>query len=158
MREQHGALLSQASHAGKLNDALDAVRGHMECLKASAERLKNQVNVPYAMLENQTRVLERLHDTSHLLRQSGRFLQLYRQLNTCKDPVAQARTMFELEPLAEDEALSQIELIQDERAIVLSTRQKLNNVAHKDLMSGLRSENESQVVNSLQVKMLAKLL
>lgn len=151
MREQHGALLSQASHAGKLNAALDAVRGHMECLKAGAERLKSQVNVPYAMLENQTQVLERLHDTSHLLRQSGRFLQLYRQLNTSKDPVAQARTMYELEPLAEDESLSRIELIQDERAVVLSMRQKLNNVAHKDLMSGLRSENESQVVNSLQV-------
>lgn len=124
----------------------------MDCLKTSAERLKNQVNIPYLMLENQTRVLERLHDTSHLLRQSGRFLQLYRQLQfSNKDSVAQARIMYELEPLAEDECLSRIEFIQDERSKVLAMRQKLNNVAHKDLTNGLQNENETQVINSLQV-------
>lgn len=151
VREQHGALLSQASHAGKLTAALDAVSGHMERLKAGSDRLKNQVNGPYAMLENQTRVLERLHDASHLLRQVGRFLQLHRQLQACKEAVNQAKIFFELEPLVEDEMVAQIEFIREERSIVIAARHRLNNIANEDLLNGLKSENQAQVLNSLQV-------
>lgn len=59
VRQQHGALLSQASQAGKLNYALNAVSEQIQCLQKGAEKLKSQVDVPYALLENQTKVLER---------------------------------------------------------------------------------------------------
>lgn len=59
VRQQHGALLSQASQAGKLNYALNAVSEQIQSLQKGAEKLKSQVDVPYSLLENQTKVLER---------------------------------------------------------------------------------------------------
>lgn len=155
VRQQHGALLTQASHAGKLTAALDAVNGHMSRLEAGADRLKAQINVPYAQLENQTRVLARLHEASHLLRQAGRFLLLFRKLQTVsKDPAAQASILYELEPLLDDELVAQVDFIRDEKSIVLTLRQRLNNLANRDLSNSLKNVRETdrmKVVNSLQI-------
>lgn len=152
MRQQHGALLSQASHAGKLSGALDAVCGHMERLQAGADRLKNQLQGPFEQVQHQTHVLERLHAASHLLRQSGRFLQLSRKLSSTSDAKAQSTLLNELEPLANDSTLAKIVFIRDERAAVLTARQRMNTVANNDLLTGLKAGSEIQVTNSLQVQ------
>ena len=155
VREQHDALLSQASHAGKLTAALDAVSGHMTRLEAGAERLKSQVNTPFVLLENQTRVLVRLHEVAHLLRQSGQFLQLFRQLQaTAKNPTAQACVLYDLEPILGDDLLNRIEFLREERTVAISTRQRLVNLANRDLLSGLKNEKDidrEKVCNSLQI-------
>lgn len=151
VREQHGALLSQASHAGKLSSALECVCHHMERLQAGADRLKNQVNIPYDLVKNQTHVLERLHDASHLLRKAGSFLQLHRKLQSTKDARIQALLLHELDPLTEDPHLNRIEFIRDEKSSVIATKQRINNLASNDLINGLKTENEVQVINSLQV-------
>lgn len=155
VRQQHGALLSQASHASTLNAALDAVNGHMSHLEAGAEQLKAQINTPYALLENQTRVLARLHEASHLLRQVGSFLNLFRKLQAAsKDPTAQASILFEMEPLLDDKRLNQIDFISEERSVAMTMRQRLNNLANRDLTSGLKNANDSdknKVIAALQV-------
>lgn len=155
VRQQHGALLSQASHAGKLTAALEVVNGHMTRLDAGAERLKTQINAPFAMLESQTRVLSRLHDASHLLRQAGRFLHLYRRLQSkSKDSAAKAAILYEMEPLLEDEQLKQVEFVQTELAEANVIRQKLNNLAQRDLTAALKSgkqDDKPKAVRSLQV-------
>lgn len=155
VREQHGALLSQASHAGKLSAALECVCLHMERLQAGADRLKNQVNIPYDLVKNQTHVLQRLHDASHLLRKAGSFLQLHRKLQSTKDSRIQACLLNELEALTEDAQLNRIDFIRDEKASVIATRQRINNLASNDLINGLKTENELQVVNSLQVSLFS---
>lgn len=155
VRQQHGALLSQASHASTLKSALDAVNGHMSHLEAGAERLKAQINTPYALLENQTRVLARLHEASHLLRQVGSFLHLFRKLQAAsKDPTTQAGILFEMEPLLDDKQLMQIDFINEERTVATTMRQRLNNLANRDLTNGLKNASDSdksKVVNSLQI-------
>lgn len=155
VRQQHGTLLSQASHASKLSLAVDALKSHMSQLEAGAERLKAQVNGPYAMLENQTRVLARLHEASHLLRQTGRFLQLFRKLQSAsKNLPAQAAILFEMEPLLEDKQLSSVDYIAEERSAAVTAKQKLTNLANRDLANGLKAVSEAsekKVINSLQV-------
>lgn len=151
VRQKHSALLSQASHAGKLSAALNSVSGHMERLQACADRLQTQVNVPFVLVENQTRVLDRLHKASHLLRQAGRVLQLYRNFNATKDLSAQADVLNELEPLIEDPELNRIQFIRDEIAVIVTARQRINILANRELLTGLKECNETQVANSLQV-------
>lgn len=155
VRQQHGALLSQASHASTLKGALDAVNGHMSHLEAGAERLKAQINTPYGLLENQTRVLARLHEASHLLRQVGSFLVLFRKLQAAaKDPTTQASILFGMEPLLDDQQLNHIEFIGEERTIAITMRQRLNNLANRDLTNGLKSgqpSDQNKIVNSLQI-------
>lgn len=153
VREQHGALLSQASHASKITIAIDTVNGHMERLKYGADKLKQQVNQPFQTLENQTKVLERLHDASDLLRQSGKFLQIFRKLQqSAKDPIQQANYLYEFESLIDDEKLNRIEFVREEKVIVLQIRHLLNNLANRDLIDGLKNDKHNQVINSLQVK------
>lgn len=133
----------------------------MAQLEAGADRLKGQINGPYAMLENQTRVLARLHDASHLLRQTVTFLQLFRKLQAAtKNLPVQATILFEMEPLLEDQQLSCVEYIAEERTAAVTAKQKLNNLANRDLMNGLKSVNETnekKVIHSLQVNKLLHL-
>lgn len=151
MRVQHGALLSQASHAGKLENAINIVSDHVLSIQKAGERIRNQVTVPYTTLQTQIKVLERLHDVSHILRQAGRFLQLYRKLQITKDHISQASIIYELEPIIADKELDRIDLIKDEISAALSMKQKLVSVATIDLSNGLKARNETKIINGLQV-------
>lgn len=153
VREQHKSLLLEAQNATKLSAAVDLVSHHMNQLEMGAERLKSKINTPYGLLSNQTRALTRLHDVSHILRQSNRFLQLFQKLTTAsKDIAAQAIILFEIELLIDNEQLNQIHFIRDERIVAANLKQRLTNSAHHDLLNALKSlDDEEKAVQSLQV-------
>ncbi|XP_055851130.1 conserved oligomeric Golgi complex subunit 5 [Episyrphus balteatus] len=151
VREQHGALLSQATHAGRLDVALNTVSGDVERIQATAHRLKNQLDSQYSLIENQTRVLGNLHEVSHVLRSCGNLLNLTQKLKDTKDVLKQASIHFELEPLIEDSDLNRIDFIQEERAYVISSRQKIKNLAQMQLVNGLKERNEIQVANTIKI-------
>ncbi|GAB0090981.1 Conserved oligomeric Golgi complex subunit 5 [Sergentomyia squamirostris] len=151
VREQHGALLSQASHAGKLDGSLGVVHRHMESLVAAGNRLKNHVNTPYVILESQTKVLGRLHETTHILRQAGIFLQLYKKLLATKEFEKQATIFHEIDSLIEDDALNSVKFLKDEITHVQSNRRKLITLADKELNTALKNLNVDIVQRSLQI-------
>lgn len=153
VREQHNSLLLEARNASKLSTAVDLVNYHMNQLELGAERLKNKINTPYELLSNQTRALARLHEISHILRQSNRFLQLFQKLRAeSKDITAQASILFELELLIDNEQLNQIDFIREERIFTINLKQRLTSSAHHDLLNALKkSTDEEKAVNSLQV-------
>lgn len=153
VREQHKSLLLEARNASKLSAAVDLVNHHMNQLEIGAERLKSKINTPYGLLSNQTRALTRLHDVSHILRQSNRFLQLFQKLSAeSKDMAAQAVVLFEIELLIDNEQLNQIEFIREERIVAASMKQRLTSSAHHDLLTALKGLiDEEKAVKSLQV-------
>lgn len=152
VREQHKSLLLEAQNASKLSAAVDLVNHHMNQLEVGAERLKSKINTPYDLLSNQTRALARLHDVSHILRQSNRFLQLFQKLLTTKDIAAQGVLLFEIELLIENEQLNQIDFIREERIVAANMKQRLTSSAHHDLLNALKSLiDEEKAVKSLQV-------
>lgn len=153
VREQHKSLLLEAQNATKLSSAVDQVSHHMEQLEMNAERLKSKINTPYSLLTNQTRALARLHDVSHILRQSNRFLQLFKKLTTeSTDITAQATILFEIEMIIDNEQLNQIEFVRDERIVAANLKQRLTNSAHHDLLNALKSLNDQEkAIKSLQV-------
>lgn len=153
VREQHKSLLLEAQNASKLSSAVDLVSHHMNQLEIGAEKLKSKINTPYEQLSNQTRVLARLHDVSHILRQSNQFLQLFQKLTAdSKDMTAQAITLFEIDLLMENEQLNQIEFIRDERTKAANIKQRLMKLAHNDLLNALSGlKDEGKAVRSLQV-------
>ncbi|XP_059609922.1 conserved oligomeric Golgi complex subunit 5-like [Phlebotomus argentipes] len=151
VREQHGALLSQASHAGKLDGTLAVVHGHMESLVGAAGRLKSHVNTPYDVLESRTRVLGRLHETTHILRQAGIFLQLYKRLLATKEFERQATIFHEIDSLIEDDVLNSVQFLKEEITHVQSNRRKLITLADKELNTALKNLNVDTVQRSLQI-------
>lgn len=152
VREQHKSLLLEAQNASKLSSAIDLISHHMNQLESGADRLKNKINTPYTQLSNQTRALARLHDVSHILRQSNRFLQLFQKLSSEKDITAQAIVLFEIELLIDNEQLNQIDFIREEKLVAANIKQRLTSSAHHDLLNALKSLiDEEKAVKSLQV-------
>jgi len=131
VRDKHGALLQQATHAGRFDAALNA-------LAEDVQRVREQV-------------LGRLHDVSHLLRSAGTLLTLTAKLKGTKDVLRQAELHFELGQLIEDKELKDLEFIQQERAYVISSGQKIRNLTQMQLVTGLQERNQNQVVNALKV-------
>lgn len=155
VREQHKSLLLEAQNASKLSAAIDLVSHHMNQLEVGAERLKSKINTPYGLLSNQTRALARLHDVSHILRQSNRFLQLFQRLTAeSNDITAQAIILFEIELLIDNEQLYQIDFIREERIIAVNLKQRLTNSAHHDLLNALNALNDEEKSQQLAVKSL----
>ncbi|XP_055614353.1 conserved oligomeric Golgi complex subunit 5 [Uranotaenia lowii] len=151
VRGQYGALLSQANHAGRLNAAIGSISGHIESLQSSAERLKKQVGVPYEQLELQTKILGRLHEASHLLRQSARFLQIFKGLDRASELPDQAAIIYELESLMEDANLVRIECLKEEIATVKSTKARLIQIANRDLFKNIQKEKETETTDCLRI-------
>ncbi|KAH8317556.1 hypothetical protein KR067_012872, partial [Drosophila pandora] len=55
--------------------------------------------------------------------------------------------------LIEDKDLKDIEFIQQERAYVISSGQKIRNLTQMQLVTGLQERNQNQVVNALKIFM-----
>lgn len=151
VRDKHGALLQQATHAGRFDAALNTLTEDVHRVRATGHRLKVQVDTQYQLVENQTQVLGRLHEVSHLLRSAGTLLTLTAKLKNTKDVLRQAELHFELGQLIEDKELKDIEFIQEERAYVISSGQKIRNLTQMQLVTGLQERNQTQVVNALKV-------
>lgn len=151
VKEQHGSLLKQAANQSSLHQYLDTVSEQVQKLQNSANQLKEKVTVPYQLLENQTRVLRNLHEASHLLRQVSRFIQLHKNLQATTDLAVQAKILYELEPLLEDENLKKVTYLTEEKSNILTTKQKLLNIINRDLATGFQKGQLDLVIRSLQI-------
>lgn len=149
--EKHEDLLTQANHATKLETVLNTMNMHVQNLFANAERLKNQITVPYESLETHTKVLGRLHLASHILRQVNRIQQLSKRLSNTNDPVQKATILQELEQLAADPDLKDIDSVTAELRNIRMQQQKVVNLAIGSLNQGIMNENITQTTTALQV-------
>ncbi|CAH1982075.1 unnamed protein product [Acanthoscelides obtectus] len=149
--EKHTDLLQQASHATKLEVVLNTMNMHVQSLFANAERLKTQISVPYNELEKHTVVLGRLHLASHILRQVNRLQQLSKRLSCTVDPVQKATILQELENLASDPELEDIDAVTTELRNIRAQQQKIVQMANGSLHQGINHENVTQTTTALQI-------
>ncbi|VEN55180.1 unnamed protein product [Callosobruchus maculatus] len=149
--EKHTDLLQQASHASKLEVVLNTMNMHVQSLFANAERLKMQISVPYNELEQHTTVLGRLHLASHILRQVNRLQQLSKRLSSTVDPVQKATILQELENLASDPELEDIDAVTTELRNIRAQQQKIVQMANGSLHQGINHENVTQTTTALQI-------
>lgn len=151
VKEQHGSLLKQAANQSNSHERLETIAGQVRQLEAAASNLRAKISGPHTRLESQTRVLKNLHEASHLLRQTVRFLQLFKRLESTEDLPAVAKILYELEPLMEDENLKKIGFLNDERGVIATKRQKLLHIINRDLATGLERDQLELVAKNLQI-------
>lgn len=151
VRDKHGALLQQATHAGRFDAALNTLADDVQRIRNSGYRLKEQVDQQYQLIENQSKVLARLHELSHLLRSSKTLLTLTSKLRNTKDVLRQAELHYELNELIEDPELKKIEYVQAARNYVINSRQRIRNLTQMQLVTGLQERNDQQICNALKV-------
>ncbi|CAG9771942.1 unnamed protein product [Ceutorhynchus assimilis] len=149
--ENHDDLLRQASHASKLENVLNTMNVHIQNLFANAERLRTQITVPCEQLEKHTKVLGRLHRASHILRQVSRVQQLSKRLSNTNDPVQKATILQELEQLAADQELTDIDAVTTELRNIRMQQQKVIKLATGSLNQGIITENLAQTQTALQI-------
>lgn len=135
----------------RLMVALETLDNDLHLLKKSVTQLKKQVYVPYNQLENQIKILERLHNSTQLLRKINRFLQLHRKLKETSELNQQATIIFELESLVQDKDLMKVEMLIDERAAAINSKQRLLHIANRDLTNGIQENNEDAITRSLEI-------
>lgn len=131
--------------------ALESLDTDLLQLQSNVNQLKKQVYVPYEQLENQIKVLERLHNSTQLLRKINRFLQLHRKLKDTKELNKQATIIFELDSLVQDKDLMKIEMLIDERASAINSKQRILHIANRDLTNGIQENNEEAITRSLEI-------
>lgn len=131
--------------------ALESLETDLQQLQSNVNHLKKQVYVPYNQLESQIKILERLHNTTQLLRKINRFLQLHRKLKETKELSKQATIIFELDSLVQDKDLMKIEMLIDERASAINSKLRLLNIADRDLTNGIQENNEEAITRSLDI-------
>ncbi|CAH0557010.1 unnamed protein product [Brassicogethes aeneus] len=149
--DKHEDLLTQAKHSTKLEAVLNTMNMHVQNLFANAERLRNQIHVPYNALEQHTKVLGRLHLASHILRQVNRIQQLSKRLSNTNDPVQKATILRELEQLAIDPDLHDIDVVTTELRNIRMQQQKVAKLATGSLNQGIMNENVTQTTTALQI-------
>lgn len=110
-----------------------------------------QIVVPYNALESHTKVLERLHLASHILRQVTRIQQLSKRLSNTNDPVQKATVLQELEQLGSDPNLKDIDIITAEFRNIRNQQQKVVKLATGTLNQGIINENTTQITTALQI-------
>lgn len=143
-------ILIEISHL-RLVVALETVDADLQKLQSNVNHLKKQIYVPYNQLENQIKILERLHNSTQLLRKINRFLQLHRNLKETKELSKQATIIFELDSLVQDKDLMKIEMLIDERASAINSKQRLLHIANRDLTNGIQENNEQAITRSLEI-------
>ncbi|XP_050507229.1 conserved oligomeric Golgi complex subunit 5 [Diabrotica virgifera virgifera] len=149
--EKHEDLLQQANNATKLETVLNSMNSHVKTLFIDAERLKTQITIPYNELEKHTKVLGRLHLASHILRQVNRLQQLSKRLTNTNDPVQKAILLQELEQLASDPELKDIDSVKNELRNIRVHQQKVVQLATGSLNQGAKNENITQTTTALQI-------
>jgi hypothetical protein len=131
--------------------ALESLNDDLTSLHASVNHLKNHVYVPYHKLELQITSCERLYNASQIMRKVERFLQLHRKLKDTPELAKQATLVFELDALVTDPQLTRIEILIDERAAVINTKQRLLHIANRELANGIQEANEDMITRSLEI-------
>lgn len=124
----------------------------MKELVRNVTQISALVDAPFAILEQQTEILTRVHDASYLMRQAGKFLELFGKLKAVKEFPKQALIFHELDSLLEENpSLGKISFIKDEIVAVQAARKKIINLADKELVQGLRTKSRENVLNAVHI-------
>ncbi|XP_018320552.1 conserved oligomeric Golgi complex subunit 5 [Agrilus planipennis] len=149
--ENYDDLIRQANHANKLEAVLNTMSEHVQNLFGNADRIKAQIEGPYHNLETHTLILEKLHLASHILRQVSRIQQLSKRLSTINDPIQKATILQDLEQLASDPELTNIDAVTNELRNIRTQQQKIVRLANISLTQGIANENMTQSATALQI-------
>ncbi|KAA1471874.1 hypothetical protein DENSPDRAFT_800169 [Dentipellis sp. KUC8613] len=76
----HEGLLVQAAGVTEIQGSLTTVRGGLDNLDSSLDRLRQKIRTPYQALEVNVRRLQRLQEVSDVLRRTSRFVLLAKRL------------------------------------------------------------------------------
>lgn len=127
---------------------------------SAVEHLRGKIVEPFNRIEAQTIILQRLHETSDLVRRVGRVQHLLHSQklqaqisnpSQNSDIVKAAKSINELEELMSDSDLSGLDIITDDRQTVKNLKISVQKIATSALTQGLHQSDSSKVSMAIQV-------
>lgn len=127
---------------------------------SAVEHLRGKIVEPFNRIEAQTIILQRLHETSDILRRVGRVQHLLHSQklvtqisnpDRSSDIIAAAISIRELEELMADSDLSGLDIIADDQQSVKSLKLTVKKIATDALSLGLQQSDSTKVSMAIQV-------
>ncbi|XP_058070815.1 conserved oligomeric Golgi complex subunit 5-like [Magnolia sinica] len=158
---RHDDLLAQLSSLKDAESALSVVRSGISTLQSSVRRIRLEIADPHRQIRTKTVQLSNLHATSELLQFTVRVI---RQSKKLKDLMASAgaeserldlakaaQLHREIESLCEENGLSGISVVDEERVWLAEIGTRLRAEGMKVLDRGMEGLNQAEVGSGLQV-------
>ncbi|KAL8137041.1 hypothetical protein V2J09_003042 [Rumex salicifolius] len=158
---RHSDLLSQLSSLRDAESSLSVVRSSVSSLQSSARRIRSEIADPNRQIRVKTSQLSNIQVTSELLQYTIRVLRLSKKLRELiaisdSDPekldlLKAAQLHCEILGIASDNALSGIDVVDEELRWVSEIGARLRSEGMKVLERGLEGLNQAEVGSGLQV-------
>lgn len=155
---RHDELLQQLSSLKETEGVLTVVRGGVESLQASTQRVRAEIAEPYKHIKTKSKQLASLHDTVELLRMVIRVLKQMKRLQELMESgginvdLAKAAQLYnEIETLRKETDLAGVEVVDDEIPWLLEIGNQIRSEAMKGLEKGMEALNQAEVGSILQV-------
>ncbi|KAJ3297647.1 Conserved oligomeric Golgi complex subunit, partial [Rhizoclosmatium sp. JEL0117] len=150
-------LLEQVTGLDDLETALATIKEGITTANSSFNRVKTKIRDTYNQIQDQTDELELMQAGNEILRHVQRFLGLVRRLElhlkeegTSGLPKA-ALCIKEIETLMQEADLSGIDVVDPEVVKVEAARSLVLEQGEKQLLEGLKAQNQAEIAAGLQV-------
>eukprot|EP01116_Phalansterium_solitarium_P022764 TRINITY_DN763_c0_g1_i1.p1 TRINITY_DN763_c0_g1~~TRINITY_DN763_c0_g1_i1.p1 ORF type:complete len:766 (+),score=293.31 TRINITY_DN763_c0_g1_i1:171-2468(+) len=152
----HEELLGQVSTVSQLESMLEVVRGGVDSLQASIDKVSTEIRQPAAAIEQRTSQLRRVQQAAQLVRRVGRYSHECSRLRAHlrggpRDLAHAAQCLDELDRLAADGALQGVAVVDAELAAVSEARHELQRRAQQLLEHGLHQLDASDTQAAVDV-------
>jgi hypothetical protein len=141
--------LKQVSSLKDTENVLAVVRAEVESLRASVQRVRNEIADPYKQIRLKTRQLAALHGTVELLRYVIRVLKLTGKLREQLegksgrlDLAKGAQLYSEIDGIRKEADLEGVEAVEAEMGWLSEVGQRIRTEAMKSLEAGMESLNQ----------------
>jgi len=154
--EKKDLLLTNLDRAAELEDSLAPVFAGASALKASTDKLRSELLVPYAQLKEKALHLENIQGAAELLRRVLRHLFLTKKLKTqlsggVRELSKAAQTVYELQECHAGGGLEGVRVVESEMAWIKDTTGMIIGQAERLLLHGVETLNQADIGSALQV-------
>ncbi|CAM6084183.1 unnamed protein product [Calypogeia fissa] len=156
---RHDQLLQQLTTLKETEGVLAVVRGGVESLQGSVQRVRSEIAEPYKQIKLKSRQLNSLHDSIELLRSVTKALKNLKKLRelmeaggTAKPDLNKAAQLYsEIETLRKEADLTGVELVDEAVPWLTEVANRIRTEAMQSLEQGMDSLNQAEVGGVLQV-------
>ena len=154
--EKKELLLTNLDRAAELEASLAPVFAGASALKASTDKLRSELLVPYGQLQEKALHLENIQGAAELLRRVLRHLFLTKKLKTqlsggVRELSKAAQTLYELQECHAGGGLQGVRVVEAELPWIKDTTGMIMGQAERLLLHGVETLNQADLGSALQV-------
>ena len=155
VQKNQSEFVEQVNKLGQLEELLNIVKSKVGQLSNNVSRIKEEICEPFKEISTKVIQVERISESMELLRKTSIFLKstkkLKRNIENSSDLPKAALYLKKLVEMKKESSLNGIKVVEMEYKYIELEFNNLTKIASKMLANGIKTQNQSEVANSLQV-------